>query len=120
MTQDEIEKIILNWVGHNYGSQEMDDPSWNVKALARTLADNLPMPKLYEAEFQAHQFMKGWHSLKEWAGYGFNKIVFEGREFWDGLENGCDDFEDIDDLEMSYLDFDDDNYMFIGLERGKK
>lgn len=76
--------------------------------------------KLYEMEYQAHNFMKGWHSLKEWAEFGFNKVVFEGRSFWDGLENGCDDFEDIEDLEMSYIDFDGDNYMFVGLERGQK
>ena len=76
--------------------------------------------KLYEMEYQAHNFMKGWHSLREWAEFGFNKVVFEGRSFWDGLENGCDDFEDIDDLEMSYIDFDDDNYMYVGLERGRK
>lgn len=75
--------------------------------------------KLYEMEVKAHNFMKGWHSLKEWAEFGFNKVVFEGREFWDGLEDGYKEFEDIDDLEMSYIDFDYDNYMFVGLERGK-
>ena len=38
-TDKEKEMIneILKWVGKNYGSQEMDNPSWNVRDLAHTL-----------------------------------------------------------------------------------
>ena len=40
--KEEIEKLIhdaiLKWVGKNYGTQEMEDPSWSVEALAEELA----------------------------------------------------------------------------------
>jgi len=32
--------IITRWVGKNYGSQEADDPSWNITALAREIYNN--------------------------------------------------------------------------------
>ena len=31
--------------------------------------------KFYQAEYEAMQFMKGAHTLKEWANYGYNKVV---------------------------------------------
>lgn len=39
--QKDIQKIIEQWVGRNYGTQEMDDPSWNIKALSRCIAKEL-------------------------------------------------------------------------------
>lgn len=32
-----IVSIILNWIGDNYGSQEMDDPSYDIISLVQTL-----------------------------------------------------------------------------------
>lgn len=39
--QKDVQKIIEQWVGRNYGTQEMDDPSWNIKALSRCIAKEL-------------------------------------------------------------------------------
>lgn len=76
--------------------------------------------KYYQAEMEAIDFAKGWHSLKEWAKYGFNKVVYNGKEYWDGLLEGQFDFEDIKDLEMDEWDFDEDGYRFIVLRKGDK
>lgn len=39
--QEQIVKSIEKWVGRNYGSQEVEDPSWNITALARCIAKEL-------------------------------------------------------------------------------
>lgn len=76
------------------------------------------MSKLYEEEYQAHQFWKGWHTLKEWADFGFNAVVFNDRRYWDGKMDG--EFEITDaynpELEMDYYDFDEDGYLIVFLK----
>jgi len=37
----QIEKIIYKWVGESYGTQEADDPSWNVGLLSKEIAKRL-------------------------------------------------------------------------------
>lgn len=39
--QKDIQEIITKWVGRNFGTQEMDDPSWDIKALSRCIAKEL-------------------------------------------------------------------------------
>lgn len=34
---DKIKAIIHNWVGKNFGTQEAEDPSWDIEALAEEL-----------------------------------------------------------------------------------
>lgn len=46
MTTDEnleefLNKTIYHWVGRNFGSQEANDPSWNIEALSKYLAKEL-------------------------------------------------------------------------------
>lgn len=36
-----IEKIIYNWVRDNFGQSEADDPSWNIKLLAKHIEKEL-------------------------------------------------------------------------------
>ena len=36
--RDFLGKKIYHWVGKNFGSQEAEDPSWNIKALSEYLA----------------------------------------------------------------------------------
>lgn len=36
-----IEKIIYNWVAEIYGQSEADNPSWNIKMLAKEIKNNL-------------------------------------------------------------------------------
>ena len=36
--QEQIVKSIEKWVGRNYGTQAMDDPVWDIKALSRFIA----------------------------------------------------------------------------------
>lgn len=77
--------------------------------------------KLYEAEYQAHNFWKGWHTLKEWAEFGFNKVVFNGKGYWDGLLEGEFKITDAYNpmLEMDYWDNDEDGYIVVYLKEGE-
>ena len=119
--EQQIKEIISNWVGENFGSQEKDDPSWNIDLLAKEIAEKLPEQKFYEAEMRAFDFMRGWHSLQEWADYGFNKVVFEDKSYWDGLLNGDEDiYEDVENLEYDYYENDEDGYMTVYLRKGEK
>lgn len=35
MKTKDIENLILNFIGENYGSQEMDDPCYNIAEMAK-------------------------------------------------------------------------------------
>ena len=35
--EKKITKIIYDWVGKNFGTQEAEDPSWNIEALAHEI-----------------------------------------------------------------------------------
>lgn len=76
--------------------------------------------KFYQAEYEAMQFMKGSHTLKEWAKYGFNKVVYNGKEYYEG---GDIDIETLEDdgvlLEWAERDFDDDGYIYVVLKKGE-
>lgn len=39
--QDFLRKKIYHWVGRNFGSQEADEPSWNIDDLSKYLAKEL-------------------------------------------------------------------------------
>lgn len=73
--------------------------------------------KFYMAEMDAHEFMDGVHTLKEWADYGFNCVVYDWKSYYDGLLNGCENFEDVENLELDYQDFDEDGYIKIFLRK---
>lgn len=36
-----VKESIKKWVGRNYGTQEVEDPSWNISALSRQIARDL-------------------------------------------------------------------------------
>ena len=76
--------------------------------------------KFYQAEYEAMQFMKGSHTLKEWANYGFNNVVYNGKEYYEG---GAIDIEALEDdgvlLEWAERDFDDDGYIYIVLKKAE-
>ena len=76
--------------------------------------------KFYQAEYEAMQFMKGSHTLKEWANYGFNNVVYNGKEYYEG---GDIDIEALEDdgvlLEWAERDFDDDGYIYIVLKKAE-
>lgn len=84
--------------------------------------------KFYQAEMEAFDFMKGYHTLKEWANYGFNKVVYDGHEYWDGLRNDNDGqhrITDEDDKKAGLLawdiyDYDDDGFMYVVLRQVKE
>lgn len=40
MTEKQLAGAIKEWVGKNYGSQEADNPSWNIKKLAAHIASH--------------------------------------------------------------------------------
>lgn len=37
----EIEELIYNFIGRNYGSQEMEEPCYNIKLLSKEITDYL-------------------------------------------------------------------------------
>lgn len=79
--------------------------------------------KYWEAEYEAKQFSQGWHTLQEWADYGFNKVVFNGEDYWDGKLNG---YEDVDKhladivCELDYWDTDEDGYKVWYIRKAEK
>lgn len=78
--------------------------------------------KFYQAEMEAFDFMKGYHNLKEWASYGFNKVVYNGTAYYDGLKDGYgkiteEENEEAGLLTWDYKDYDEDGYMFLVLKR---
>lgn len=36
--EEELHKFLYKWVGENFGTQEAEDPSWSIEALAHDLA----------------------------------------------------------------------------------
>lgn len=80
--------------------------------------------KFYQAEMEAFDFMKGYHTLKEWASYGFNKVIYDGHEYWDGLKDGLHKITEEENKEAGlltwdYKDYDDDGYMYLVLNKVK-
>lgn len=78
--------------------------------------------KFYQAEMEAFDFMKGYHTLKEWANYGFNKVVYNDISYWDGLKDGLHKITDKENdeaglLTWDYKDYDEDGYMYVVLKR---
>lgn len=78
--------------------------------------------KFYQAEMEAFDFMKGYHTLKEWASYGFNKVLYDGREYWDGYRDGDHRITDKENeeaglLTWDYKDYDEDGYMYVVLKQ---
>lgn len=41
MTPQIIQDIIYNWVNENYGSEEAENPSWNISTLSKHISKML-------------------------------------------------------------------------------
>lgn len=113
-----MQKYVLN----NYGESEVNDPCYNLEDMADYIADNL---RFYNMEMDAEELYKGYHTLKEWDSFGFNKIVIDGHEFWDGNNFDGTPITDEQDeeyglLEYSYEDTDADGYKYIVLKKVKE
>ena len=46
MNADKIERIMLEWIGSNYGSQEAEEPCYDIGTLAGHIYENLQ--KMYK------------------------------------------------------------------------
>lgn len=44
-------RTIKKWVGDNYGTQEMEDPSWNIDSLSRSVTSAI-LRKIYGEEME--------------------------------------------------------------------
>lgn len=121
--KDKIYMIIYNWVAENFGTSEAEEPSWDIHALAEELATKVELKKkFYQAEMEVFDFMKGYHTLKEWANSGINKVVYNGHEFWDGHNFDGTPITDEQNNEAGllmwdYKDYDEDGYMYVVLEK---
>lgn len=120
-TYQNVLKTIQDYVEKNYGTSELEDPCYNLEDMASEIANNM---KLYVSEMDGQDMAKGYHSLKEWASFGFNKVAFNGHEYWDGNNfDGTPISEEQDSecglLEMDYWDTDEDGYKYIALKETK-
>ena len=41
MNADKLEKLILEWIGENYGRDEQDDPCYDIGSLVGHIIENL-------------------------------------------------------------------------------
>ena len=77
----------------------------------------------YKIEMDMLDFVIHPHTFQEWLDYGFNKLEYLGRSYWDGKEEG--QYEVNKDylskkLEYDYYDYDQDGYMFVVLTEVKE
>lgn len=74
--------------------------------------------KLWQAEMEAQEFMKDYHTLTEWAKYGFNKVVLDGVPYYEGLKNGEEKIKEDGTLyDWQSKDWDEDGFMFLTLRK---
>lgn len=78
--------------------------------------------RFYLAEKEAHDFMKGYHTLKEWANFGFNKVIYNNEAYYDGCHADGKRITDKENEEAGLLDWverdwDADGYMYLVLEK---
>lgn len=81
--------------------------------------------KFYQAEMEANEFMKGYHTLREWASFGFNRVVYNNTDYYDGKRDGYRNITDKENEEAGlltwcYRDLDEDGYMYLELEKVKE
>lgn len=43
--KEQFKKIIYDWVAENFGTQEAEDPSWGIDALAEVLVEHFNKDK---------------------------------------------------------------------------
>ena len=53
--QDFLRKKIYHWVGRNFGSQEADEPSWNIDELSAYLAKELDKNKTQATNMKPYE-----------------------------------------------------------------
>lgn len=92
--QEQIVKSIEKWVGRNYGTQEVEDPSWNITALSRQVArdllkahpelgidnTNYELTVLVPTELDAEEVRKKITEVIERAGGLVGKYEYEGKK----------------------------------------
>ena len=78
--------------------------------------------RFYMAEKEVMDFLRGYHTLKEWANFGFNKVIYNNEAYYDGYHMNGGRITDEEDKEAGLLDWverdwDADGYMYIVLEK---
>ena len=78
--------------------------------------------RFYMAEEEVMDFLRGYHTLKEWANFGFNKVIYNNEAYCDGYHLNGGRITDEENKEAGLLDWvvwhwDADDYMYIVLEK---
>lgn len=112
---------ILDEYANDETRAVFDNQADNIDDEASYIAERL---KFCIMEMDNEDFCKGYHTLKEWADYGFNKVRYNGKSYWDGMENGENPITHEQDeeyglLEMDYWDTDEDGYKYIVLKEAE-
>lgn len=74
----------------------------------------------YQAEMEAIWFADYAHTLKEWAEFGYNRVDYNGKSYWDGLEDGnikSEELEGEEELRLDYWELDEDGYRVVILKK---
>ena len=74
MNADIIERIILEWIGSNYGTQEAEDPCYDIGTLAGHLYEKLQKTGYMEPQYEScpncgttdTEPPKGYNGDEEW------------------------------------------------------
>lgn len=118
-------KAIANILDEYANSEEQevfDSQADNIDAEATYIANRL---KFYEMEMDLQDFCENAHTLKEWASYGINKVVYDGKEYYDGKNFDGTPITDEQSkeyglLEMDYWDTDENGYKYIVLKKAEE
>lgn len=111
---------ILDEYANDETREVFDSQADNIDDEANYIAERL---RFYVMEMDLQDFCKGEHKLSEWSRYGINKVVFNGKSYWDGMEEGykqpitAEQDKEYGLLEMDYWDTDEDGYKYVVLKK---
>lgn len=83
MNEYELQQVIYNYVADNFGESEAKDPSWNIKALSKHVADYFNEKSKYN----------GWTNYATWR---VNLELLDGEA--DAIRDSGDTFDTVGDL----------------------
>lgn len=88
-------ELIKTWVAENFGQSEVDDPSWNIEALADYIDENQE-PKHLEPEF--YMVIAGFEDCvrENLEVVDYNLTLKEAKKLASTIQNNDDEFIDVD------------------------
>lgn len=82
--RNKIYNALLNWIGYNYGSQEMEEPSYNIEEII----DSIVMPIIKEDKDIVIKCIKDFLCTEEYIKLDGEAIAENYRKLLNILEGG--------------------------------